>query len=67
MSQVIFASGKLLRKAVSAGKARTMSPNELGFIIKIFSKSFIANASDHIPQTFSLGLSCELSEKGPAL
>ncbi len=63
----MFASGKLLRKAVRAGKARTMSPNELGFIIKIFSKSFIANASDHIPQTFSLGLSCELSEKGPAL
>jgi hypothetical protein len=44
-----------------------MSPNELGFIIKIFSKSFIANASDHIPQTLSLGLSHELSEKRAAL
>ena len=63
----MFASGKPLRKAVRAGKARTMSPNELGFIIKIFSKSFIANASDHIPQTFSLSPFCEVSEKRPAL
>jgi hypothetical protein len=38
MSQLILTSGKLLRKAERAGKARTMSPSELGFIIKMFFK-----------------------------
>jgi hypothetical protein len=36
MSQLILASGKLLRKAVRAGKAKTMSPKELGLIIRMF-------------------------------
>jgi len=40
MSQLIFASGKLLRKPVRAGKAKTMSPSELGFIIRMFLKLF---------------------------
>jgi hypothetical protein len=39
MSQLILASGKLRPKAESAGKAKTMSPRELGFIIKIFLKA----------------------------
>lgn len=40
MSQLSFASGKLSCKAESAGRARTMSPNELGLIIKMFLKLY---------------------------
>ena len=36
MSQLIFASGKFLRRAERTGKAKTTSPSELGLIIKIF-------------------------------
>jgi len=39
-NHVIAASGKLLRRAESAGRARTMSPSELGLIIKIFLRFF---------------------------
>jgi hypothetical protein len=35
-SQLILASGKFLRRADNVGNARTMSPSELGLIIKIF-------------------------------
>ena len=36
MSQLILAFGELFRRAERAGKARTMSPSELGFIMRIF-------------------------------
>lgn len=39
MSQLILPSGKPSRRAVSAGKAMTTSPRELGFIIRMFLKA----------------------------
>jgi len=38
MSQLIFALGWLVLRAASAGRAITMSPSALGFIIKMFLK-----------------------------
>jgi len=38
-TQLILAFGKFLRRAESAGKASTISPSELGLMIRMFSMS----------------------------